>query len=443
MKLQPPKSVNYSATVVAVPAIVDLPGLDNLVGIPALGHQALTTRGIEVGDLRIAFTAETALSEEYACENDLHRDPELNKTNEKGYLERNRRVRALKLRGHVSNALLMPLESVAYTGVDTSQLNAGDTFDVLNGHEICKKYEIPTRGSTRSQSRIEKAFKRVDEKIFPRHLETSQYWRAKHELKLNREVVITQKLHGCLWRGGRVPVLRKLTWREKVARWFGVRIDDYEFDVVFGSNRVIKDAHNPDQRHFYGHDLWTEYGQRVEDLIPEGVILYGELIGWTKNADGEDIPIQRNYTYNQPQGQCELYVYRVAHVNQQGFLSDLPWDGVKEFCTARGLKWVPELVRLPMDVDPESGDEPTYWIDDLWDRIADTRYADGMANAWDDWPGWNEPPLAVSSHKTVDEGICLRQEGLVPTILKLKSPAFLEHETKLLDSGDADVESAA
>lgn len=48
----------------------------------------------------------------------------------------------------------------------------------------------------------------------------------------------------------------------------------------------------------------------------------------------------------------------------------------------------------------------------------------------------------MSDKKTVDEGICLRQEGLVPKILKAKSPIFLGHETKLLDEGVEDLESA-
>lgn len=222
MKLDAPANNSYAAQVIRVPVLVELPGLDNLFGVPVLGHQALTQRDVAVGDLRIAFTAETQLSEEYACENDLHRDPELNKTDATGYLEHNRRVRALKLRANVSNALLMPLESVAYTGVDTTQFAEGDTFDVLNGHPICKKYEIPVKASSRGKTKIEKAFRRVDSKLFPEHLDTDQYWRNKHLLQPGREVVVTQKLHGSSIRVGRVPVLRKLSRFERLLVWTGL-----------------------------------------------------------------------------------------------------------------------------------------------------------------------------------------------------------------------------
>ena len=425
MKLDPPKNKNYAAQVVRVPRLVKLEGLDNLDGVPVLGHQALTQKGKSEGDLVIAFTAETQLSHEFAAFNNLYRSEELNNDKtERGYLEANRRIRAIKLRGHRSDALIMPLSSVEFATKDWLDLEEGDTFDTINGHEICCKYEIPVkRSSTSAQSKIAKAFKRVDEKIFPRHLETDQYWRSKHGLDPRREVVITQKLHGCLWRGGRVPVLRKLTWWERIAKRFGARVDEYEYDVVFGSNRVIKDANNPDQQHFYSSDIWTDYGKRVADLIPEGVILYGELIGWT--PDG--VPIQKNYTYHLPKGECELYVYRVATINAQGTLADLSWDGVKEFCANRGLKWVPELYR----------DIPEFIESEVIEPYLDTAF-------WLDPDGWwDEAPVPLSDKKTVDEGFCLRQEGIVPLILKAKAPLFLIHESKILDTGESDIESAA
>lgn len=212
-----------------------------------------------------------------------------------------------------------------------------------------------------------------------------------------------------------------------------IKIPKYEHDVVFGSRKVIKDPNNPNQQHYYatsGDDLWTHYGKRIADLIPANMIVYGELIGWT--PDGA--PIQKNYTYDLPQGQCELYVYRVAHVNVDGVLSDLSWDGVVEFCKYRGLKWAPELCR----VHPGPA-----FLDRIIDEVMDERIAGLEPQDWLQTPGWKDDPVIVSSHKTVDEGVCIRQEGFVPTILKAKSPKFLEHETKLLDEGDSDMESAA
>lgn len=217
MKLDKPANVNYAATVIRVPAVIELEGLDNLVSIPVLGHRALTQRGKQVGDLVIAFTAETQLSEAYASKNNLYRDVERNSEDEKGYLEANARIRALKLRGHRSDALLMPLSSVEFTGADWLQFEEGDTFDALNGVEICRKYEVPRKHVQGApKTKVDKAFRRVDAKLFPAHLETDQYHRCKHLLAPGREVVVTQKLHGSSIRVGRVPVLRKLSLMERL-----------------------------------------------------------------------------------------------------------------------------------------------------------------------------------------------------------------------------------
>lgn len=441
MKLDAPKNKNYAAQVVRVPATLELKGLDNLVGVPVLGCQALTQRTTKEGDLRIAFTVETQLSVDYAHYNNLFRDAERNEDpNETGYLENHRRIKAMKLRGHKSSALLMPLESVAWTGINPSELQEGDTFDTLNGHEICRKYELPVKHTHGAKaSKVQRAFKRVDAKVFPEHLDTDNFFRSAHLLEAGREVIVTQKLHGTSIRVGNVPVLRQKKWLERfINRW--VKTPDYEFDVVYGSRKVIKDVNNPNQNHYYQSDIWTDYGKKIAALIPEGFIVYGELIGWT--SDGA--PLQKGYTYDVPRGEAHLYVYRVAHINSQGHLSDLSWDGVKQFCQVRGLKWTPEMDRVSFGgADPEypSIEELTQYIT----QAMDMRYADhydktvaGTAVA-----ALIDRPISLSDKKSVDEGVCLRQDGLVPTILKAKSPKFFEYETKLLDSGEVDTESAA
>lgn len=219
MNIDAPANLNYAAQVIRIPVLVTLPGLDNLIGIPVLGHQALTQKGKQVGDLAIAFTSETQLADGFAHENSLYRHEDRNKVNEKGYLEDNRRIRAIKLRGHQSNALLMPLDSVAYTGVDLSALTEGTVFDKLNGHDICNKYELPVKAGPSTGNRIKALFRRVTEKMFPEHLSTDNYFRSAHLLDDDHEVIVTQKLHGTSFRAGRVPVVRQLSKVERVLVW--------------------------------------------------------------------------------------------------------------------------------------------------------------------------------------------------------------------------------
>lgn len=418
MKLDTPENANYAATVVVIHRIVPLDNCDNVVGTPLLGFQAIVGKDTQLGDVGIVFPAESQISGEYANVNNLHRHAELNADPAaKGYLEDNGRVKALKFRGHRSDCLFMPLSSLAFTGADISQLQPGDTFDVLDGHKICQKYVVKRAhaGTPRVEKNKAKVFKRVDEKFLPEHYETDAYWRNPDAIAPGRHVVVTQKIHGTSIRIGNTIVKRKLTWLEKVAAKLGVRVQATEFANVYGSRKVIKDVNNPNQQHYYGEDIWSEEGKKLDGLVPENYIVYGELVGWTKDGS----PIQKNYTYQVPEGTCELYVYRVAFVNGQGRVVDLAWEQLKEFCLDLGLRHVPELWQGKMaDLDVESFLDRKFSI----------------------WEGWTHA-VPLDRESPCDEGICIRVDGLAPYILKAKSPAFLQHETKMLDQEAVDLEA--
>jgi hypothetical protein len=194
-----------------------------------------------------------------------------------------------------------------------------------------------------------------------------------------------------------------------------IKIKKYEFDYVFGSRKVIKDINNPNQQHFYNSDIWSEEGKKLEGLIPEGFILYGELIGWTAGG----APIQKNYTYKIPPQTCDLYIYRVAFVNNQGRIFDLAWEQVKEFCRDLNLRVVPELW---------AGLHSELKVEDFIDK----RFIN---------EGYTQAVPLEDNPKLVDEGICVRVDGLAPYILKAKSPIFLQHETKMLDEEALDLEA--
>ncbi|QGH75820.1 RNA ligase [Gordonia phage Syleon] len=434
MILDAPKNNNYAVTVVRVPATYDLDGLDNLVGVKVFNSQILTQRdGVEPGELRLYFPAEVQISDAYASINNLYSDSALNADPEaKGYLAKNRRVRAIKLRGHRSDALLMPLDSLRTYTADWANLVEGDTFDTIEGREIVRKFELPRNEQKDGATKLAKVLKRVDKALFPEHLSTDNYWRNSHLLDERREVVLTQKLHGTSIRVGRVPVRREKGRWERFLNRLGAASPDFAHEPVFGSRKVIKEADNSRQNHYYGSDIWTRKGAEIVADIPDGFIVYGELIGWTEDGS----PLQKGYTYNVPAGKSELYVYRVARIDVNRTLTDLPWDGVKQFCKERGWKYVPEIYRIiPEDEVDYAGVD----LDHHVTTLMDVRYADEFGNL----QGVTDKMVPLSDAKTVDEGVCLRQDAITPVILKAKAPKFLQHETKQLDKGEVDLESAA
>jgi hypothetical protein len=419
MKIDKPQNANYAATVVEIKNIIPLENCDNVVATTFFGFQAIIGKDNAVGTIGIVFPAETQLSDEYCYNNDLYRHGDKNHDeSKKGYLEDNRRIKAVKFRGHNSSCLFMPLDSLKYTRIDTSLLNVGDEFDMLSGKEICKKYQVERKISNKGAKALEKKFSRVDAKHMPEHYDSSNFFKYSDMIAPTADIIVTQKLHGTSIRIGHTLAKRKFNLVERVLERFGVPIQTHTHDYVFGSRKVIKDINNPYQNHFYDTDIWTEQGKKLVGMLPENYIVYGELIGWT----GDHKEIQKDYTYSIPKGSTELYIYRIAIINSEGYQTDLSWQQVKEFCDKTGLKYVPELWKGKM-------------IDFDVKEFIDVRFFDGLHG------GYRNALYIGDNKDLVDEGVCIRVDGIVPTILKAKSPIFFEHETKMLDTGEEDLES--
>lgn len=151
---------------------------------------------------------------------------------------------------------------------------------------------------------------------------------------------------------------------------------------------------------------------------------HGELVGFVDGA-----PIQKGYTYGEsPTFNPELYVYRVAHVNEDGVLHDLSWDQVKTFATSHGLKHTPELWRGP---------KAALVLDKFVEKNFYSEWVDGQA-------AYPDVPVQLSKGGTgKDEGIVLRVDkgGEVPYLLKYKNDSFYLFEADELDKGEENLEA--
>lgn len=426
MSIEIRDSANYAATVIRVPKPFDLPNADRLVGLGVFGYTVITEKNgsIKEGSLAVFFPAESQLSAPLVEYANLYRHSELNRNpEEKGYLEDNRRVRALKLRGTVSNGLLLPAGVVErfveeeVGGICT--LEEGYTFDHFNGGEICRKYRVKEPVAVdRSKAKVNKAFKRVDSKFLPEHIETDQWLRNEHLVSDEETLIVTQKLHGTSVRLGNIPVKSEPTLRERVAKFLGVRVQESYYDLIAGSRKVIKDPKNTAHNHFYSADIWTNYLSRVQDVLPENIILYGELVGFTDDG----APIQKGHTYAERPGEHQLYVYRISVITNGGDLWDLSWEQVKYFCKTRGLSYTPELWR---------GKKSEFVLEDFEEKA----FHKGS---------YSEVAVPLSPGGTgADEGIVIRvdREGQVPALYKFKNASHYLYETAILDSGEIDLES--
>lgn len=411
--MKEPKNKNYCATVVEIKNLIPLLNCDNVQGTSIFGFQAIVGKDVQIGDVGLFFPVETQLSQKYLKENNLYRHSDLNNDQtKKGYFEDNGRVRAVKFRGHVSNGIFMPMNSLDFIGVYPE---LGREFDELNDIEICRKYEVPIKGGLRSANYKPKKESRVSSINFPEHVSTAQLLKYIQNIDPETEMIITQKLHGTSIRIANTYVKNRLTLKDRIAKYFGVQVQEMTTDYVYGSRKVTKDVNDPEQNHFYEYDVWTDEGMKLDGLLPEGYIVFAELVGKLKSGKA----IQTHYTYGFDEP--KLYVYRIAIVNEKGYMQDLTWEQVKVFCTDRGLNFVPEFGKVKVK-------------DFNWEEYKDKRYADDKLK----FPS----AISLGIDDIVDEGIVARIEtGNTPVFYKAKSPIFYDHETALLDAGASDLES--
>lgn len=240
MKLSAPKNANYCATIVKISNLIPLEGCDNILGTSIFGFQAIVGKNTKIGDVGVVFTVETQLSEDFCHYNNLFRHNEKNEIKEiKGYIEDNRRVRAVKFRGHRSDAFFLSLYSLAYLGVDLDDFQVGDEFDEINGVPVCEKFIVKVRNSNPTQ-KIENKFKRFDLKYMPEHFSTDNYFRHSDSIHPDSELILTQKIHGTSVRIGNTIVKRKKSVVDRISSFFGAKIQETETVLVIGSRRVIK-----------------------------------------------------------------------------------------------------------------------------------------------------------------------------------------------------------
>lgn len=417
MKYEVKGNPNYAAKVIRIRQLQTLEGLDNLRGVLVDGYLALVSKGTPLDSLMVMFPAEAQLSEAFAAEHNLHRDSTLNRDpGAVGYLEKHRRIKAIKLRGYVSSALLLPAWE--------DDMTEGLEFDTIDGETISVKYEPPAKGSpnTPKTPKQDKLFGEVAFQL-PEHIDTAQFLREQHTIPDNKHVIVSQKIHGTSVRVAKVLVEREQTWWQKLLR----RPAQTYWAWAVGSRKVIKTVSGTGKEssdHWYAEgDIWTKVMAPYEALVPNGFALYGEIYGYVPNSS---TPIQKGYTYDAKPGEAKFVAYRVVN---HGI--DLGDAAAREWCAERGIAFVPKLWEGRKDYFDASD-----WTDK---RFHD--YVYGYLGVYGESP-YLETPILLAKESPVDEGVVVRVPGLNPKFFKVKSPQFFAHESSMLDTGEQDIESS-
>ena len=270
---------------------------------------------------------------------------------------------------------------------------------------------------------------------------TSQLNREMYRIKPDDMVTISVKLHGTSFIMGNVKT-KKPRWNGLYSKLFNhlpkflqFTVEDY--DNIYSSRTVIKNQYinSNVSSGYYEKDVWGEYFDLLKGLIPRGMTIYGEIIGY---IGGSNSMIQKGYDYGCKPGKNKLMIYRINTKNYDGISYEWDVREVRDW-TMQLISLHPELAdrihpidilfhgRL-MDYYPQC-DLSNHWHDDVLEAMKkDKRFGMEM----------NEP---LCRNKIPREGIVLRiDHDPIKEAFKLKTLKFLGKEAELIDMGEVDIE---
>ena len=433
IKISDVANPNYLAKVVKLENLRKHEGADRLQMTTINFNDVVLGLEAEIGMVYIYFPIEAQINFEFLKENNSFDSQLLNKDpNVKGYFNKQGRVKAVKLRGERSMGVLFPVESfknfINLKGISLNDFfneHLNEEFDTINDVLMVKKYQVPIKnsGMENKLGKKPRISRLVDNQVFL-HVDTTNLRNEAYKIKPDDFISVTNKLHGTSFHVHNVIVKRKLNVFSKLLKSLGVKIQETEYDLVFGSRKVIKNEYETQHvNDFYDGDLYSEIKEELREFVPKNYNVYGECVGYTKSGGA----IQKDYTYGCKEGEHKLFIYRITIVNPDGNVTELSTLQIKEFCDKKGLNYVPlYYVGYAKNLYPDLNVED-HWNEEFVKRL-EKDYATGDCD------------ICVGVPK---EGIVLRVEGLSYfESYKLKNFDFLQRESLELDAGVIDLESA-
>lgn len=415
------------------------------------GFNIITGIDSEPG-LYVYFPTACCINPKFLSYANLYRHGELNIDQTKtGMFEDNGRVKAIRLRGELSEGFIIPivvLENWVMSTVNVElKVEEGTEFDSIE-HDgktfwVNKKY-IPkntrTSGAPGSgnsgKGKQPKGLDKIIENQFRFHYDTVLIKKCPHVLHPNDLISITSKVHGTSGISAYVLCKQELNWKQKIARWLtGEEFDKY--DYLYSSRSIIKNQYynRNVQSGFYGVDVWRYADDVVRPCLSKGMTAYYEIIGFLPNGGY----IQKNYDYGclPPVGDeaytygkhFKVQIYRVTITDVSGKVHEFSAREVQLWAQMVGLVPVEQYYYgyakdLYPDLDPSE-----HWNENFLSKLANDKNF---------YMECNSP---TCDNKVPHEGIVIKIENMKSEAFKLKCFKFLDGEGKALDKGEVDIES--
>lgn len=382
----------------------------------------------------------------------LNADP-----NQTGMFEDNGRVKAIKLKGCISEGFLLPVDVLKNWILDSINIDISDLFipntefDIFehNGKDfwIAKKYVVKTQNTYTKGSNIKKFHNdsRIIDSQFHKHYDTIIYRRDPYAICQDDIIHISSKWDGTSAISAYVLCKQKLNVFQKLIKFF-TKLDFNKYDYLVSSRNVILND-DFDKKAYYGKGDYSSRMAAHEVIKPhliKGQTVYYEIVGYTnegkpwmkrggKDMDYGCVPSTDEYIEGV---NYKIYIYRITLTNVDGVVHEFSPLEVQTWCKNHNLRACIEFYYGKAgDLYPElyyEVDKVRTYVDN-WNMC----FIDKLAN---DKAFYMEEYSPDCINKVPHEGIVLKKDDMISRAWKLKTFLHLKGEQTDLDNGESNIE---
>lgn len=388
------------------------------------GRQVFTT-GTPNNALVLFIPAGSQLSHEFTMSQDLYAKHPDTGAKMGGYLEANRRVRVIKLKGVESEGFILPIDELR-NGVSllidqavprgAEQWVEVDTL-MLDGkrHRFIDRYVTPAAKKAIASGKQHHRMP-TETNFFRRHYDTGQWSRNGRHVPQHALLYITEKLHGTSGRVGYClseELPRRTTW-QRLLGLFGLGPKPVTTWRYFNGTRntIIHIGDKPTMpANTKAENYRVEWFNRIAPFLRRGETVYFEIVG---------AGVQKGFDYGCKPRETKAFIYRITVTNPDGVVTELSWQQVVGRAEQFGIPTVPTLKRC-------------FYFGFGGDLIDKRIQELSVGNS------------TIDGATHIREGVCIRIESpKMMKALKHKSFAFLQHEDKTnSDDSHVDIEEVS
>jgi hypothetical protein len=344
----------YSAYVTQLKNVQKDPNSDRLYTAECLTEQVIVGSTSYEDQLVLYFPAGGQIDYDFAMAFGLLRkDKDGNPAG--GYLDANRHIRALRLRGLRSEGIAIAVSTVATQYPAITLCPIGLPVTTLGDTEICRKY-IPRQrragGSPKTSTRGKKAATVVYPE-FDMHIDTGQLAYNQEAFREGDIYCISLKIHGTSQRSMLTYGEYPLNWFQRLLRRIGLKVRPRIKEAyVLGTRRTIV---TKEEGGYYGNDKFRfAHHEKMQPHVLPGMEIFYEVAGYVQDEQ-TIMPMCENkklndkeftkkfgsrtiFTYGCAPGESRAFVYRIRLGD-----TELEPHAIKEWCDKAGVDMAPIL----------------------------------------------------------------------------------------------------